>query len=153
MNELLNGFQKNTADFLDALALFPDRARTIAPEGEWSAAFIVHHVADGELHFAARYLHILGSDNPTMIYFEEERYPVALHYDQRSIAKSLASIAGLRAMIFEVLSTVDESAWSRTTKTEDGNSFTLIQLLETASSHLVSHTEQLKELHAKNLTM
>ena len=147
MNEILNSFQKNTADFLDALALFPDRARTIAPEGEWSAAFIVHHVADGELHFAARYLHTLGSDNPTMVYFEEERYPAALHYDQRTISRSLASIAGIRAMIFEVLSTVDESAWSRTTTTEDGASFTLAQLVEKANSHLVSHTEQLKALH------
>ena len=147
MSKVLENFQKNTTDFLDALALFPDRARTIAPEGEWSAAFIVHHVADGELHFAARYLHTLGSDNPTMVYFEEERYPAALHYDQRSISKSLASIAGIRAMIYEVLSTVDESAWSRTTTTEDGASFTLAQLVEKASSHLVGHTEQLKALH------
>ena len=149
MSKALENFQKNTADFLDALALFPDRDRTIAPEGEWSAAFIVHHVADGELHFAARYLHTLGSDNPTMIYFEEERYPAALHYDQRSISKSLASIAGIRAMIFEVLSTVDEGAWSRTTTSEDGASFTLAQLVEKASSHLISHTEQLKALHSQ----
>jgi hypothetical protein len=149
MNMALENFQKNTADFLDALALFPDRSRTIAPDGEWSAAFIVHHVADGELHFAARYLHTLGSDNPTMIYFEEERYPTALHYDQRSIAKSLASIAGIRAMVFEVLSTVDETAWSRTTTSQDGVVFTLTQLVEKASTHLVSHTEQLKSLHAQ----
>jgi hypothetical protein len=153
MNMALENFQKNTADFLEALALFPDRGRTIAPDGEWSAAFIVHHVADGELHFAARYLHTLGSDNPTMIYFEEERYPAALHYDQRSIAKSLASIAGIRAMVFEVLSTVDESAWSRTTTSQDGAVFTLAQLIEKANSHLVSHTQQLKELRAKYLTM
>jgi hypothetical protein len=149
MNKALENFQKNTADFLDALALFPDRARTIAPEGEWSAAFIVHHVADGELHFAARYLHILGSDNPTMIYFEEERYPSALRYDLRSISKSLASIAGIRAMILEVLSKVDEGAWSRTTTSEDGDTFTLAQLVEKANSHLMSHTEQLKALHSQ----
>lgn len=149
MNEILNSFQKNTADFLDALALFPDRSRTIAPEGEWSAAFIVHHVADGELHFAARYLHTLGSDNPTMVYFDEDRYPEALHYEQRSIVKSLASIAGIRAMIFEVLSNVDESAWSRKTTSEDGKTFTLAELVEKASGHLVSHTEQLKALHAQ----
>jgi hypothetical protein len=147
MNKVLESFQKNTADFLDALALFPDRSRTIAPEGEWSAAYIVHHVADGELHFAARYLHTLGSDNPTMIYFEEERYPAALHYEKRSVSKSLASIAGIRAMVFEVLSHVDENAWTRTTTTEDGASFTLAQLVEKAGSHLVSHTEQLKALH------
>lgn len=149
MNEILNSFQKNTADFLDALALFPDRSRTIAPEGEWSAAFIVHHVADGELHFAARYLHTLGSDNPTMVYFDEDRYPEALHYEQRSIVKSLASIAGIRAMIFEVLSSVDESAWSRETTSEDGKTFTLAELVEKASGHLVSHTGQLKALHAQ----
>ena len=148
MSNHLAHFQKNTSDFLDALALFPDRARSVAPEGEWSAAFIVHHVADGELHFAARYLHTLGSDNPTLVYFEEERYPDALHYDKRSISKSLASIAGIRAMIFEVLSTVEESAWTRTTTSEDGTTFTLAELVEKASGHLVSHTEQLKALHA-----
>ena len=149
MSDLLNGFQKNTSDFLDALALFPDRSRTFAPEGEWSAAYIVHHVADGELHFAARYLHTLGSENPTMVYFDEDRYPVALSYEKRTVAKSLASIAGIRAMIFEVLSNVDESAWSRQTTSEDGQSFTLAALVEKANSHLVSHTEQLKALHAQ----
>lgn len=149
MNKALDNFSKQTADFLDALALFPDRSRTIAPEGEWSAAYIVHHVADGELHFAARYLHILGSDNPTMVYFDEDRYPEALHYEKRSISKSLASIAGIRAMILEVLSHVDESAWSRQTTSEDGKSFTLAELVEKASGHLFSHTEQLKALHAQ----
>jgi hypothetical protein len=149
MNKALDSFQKNTSDFLDALAHFPDRARAIAPEGEWSAAFIVHHVADGELHFAARYLHTLGSDNPTMVYFEEERYPEALHYEKRSIAMSLASIAGIRAMIYEVLSTVDEGAWSRTTTSQDGVTFTLADLVEKASGHLVSHTEQLRALHTQ----
>ncbi|CAN2225268.1 metal-dependent hydrolase [Candidatus Nanopelagicaceae bacterium] len=149
MSNLLDGFQKNTADFLDALALFPDRSRTIAPAGEWSAAYIVHHVADGELHFAARYLHTLGSDNPTMVYFDEDRYPEALSYEKRTVAKSLASIAGIRAMIFEVLSNVDESAWSRQTTSEDGKSFTLAELVAKASGHLVSHTEQLRALHAQ----
>ena len=149
MSDILDGFQKNTTDFLDALALFPDRSRTVAPEGEWSAAYIVHHVADGELHFAARYLHTLGSDNPTMVYFDEDRYPVALSYEKRTVAKSLASIAGIRAMIFEVLSNVDESAWSRQTTSEDGQSFSLAALVEKASGHLVSHTEQLKALHAQ----
>jgi hypothetical protein len=149
MNTTLENFQKRTNDFLDALALFPDRARTIAPEGEWSAAYIVHHVADGELHFAARYLHILGSDNPLMIYFEEERYPDALHYEKRSVSKSLAAIAGIRAMVLEVLSTVDESAWARTTHTPDGEVFTLADLLAKADAHMAGHIDQLKALHAQ----
>lgn len=149
MNNVLDHFQKHTADFLDAIALFPENSRALAPEGEWSAAFVVHHVADGELHFAARYLHTLGSDNPAMVYFEEERYPDALHYAKRSVAKSLASIAGIRAMVFEVLSVIDESAWSRTTTTLDGKIFTLAELFAKADSHLVSHTEQLIALKSQ----
>ncbi len=147
-NPLVN-FQKNTANFLDALALFPDRARTIAPEGEWPAAFIVHHVSDAELHFAARYLAILASENPTMVYFDEELYPEALDYQNRSITKSLAAIAGVRAMVEDVLSRIDESALDRKTTAEDGKQFTLGELLEKADSHMVAHTEQLKALHAQ----
>ena len=149
MNQALVDFQAQTTQFLDALALFPERQRNEAPEGEWSAAYIVHHVSDGELHFAARYLHTLGSDNPTLVYFDEDRYPVALSYDKRTVAKSLASIVGIRSMILEVLSQLDESAWSRTTTGEDGQVFTLEGLLEKASGHIAGHTDQLKALHAQ----
>jgi len=149
MNAGIENFQKRTTEFLDALALFPDRARSTAPEGDWSAAFIVHHVSDAELHFAARYLSTLASDNPTMVYFDEELYPDALNYEKRNITKSLASISGVRAMVLDVLTNIEESALLRTTTAEDGAQFTLGELLEKADSHMASHTEQLKELHAK----
>ena len=148
MHAALENFQKHTAEFLDAVALFPERDRNTAPEGEWSAAFVIHHVADGELHFAARYLHTLGSDDPLMIYFEEERYPDALHYAQRSVAKSLASIAGIRAMVLDVLSSVDEAAWARTTHNPASEVFTLADLVAKADDHMVGHIAQLKELHS-----
>ncbi len=146
MHPLIEEFQQHTTEFLDALALFNDRERLIAPEGEWSAAFVVHHMADGELHFAARYLHTLGSDNPPMVYFEEERYPEALHYAKRSVAKSLASIAGNRAMVLEILSAISDEAWSRTTTTIDGVAYSLADMVAKADEHIVSHTEQLRAL-------
>ena len=46
MHSAIENYQRRTTEFLDALALFPDRLRTTAPEGQWSAAFIVHHVSD-----------------------------------------------------------------------------------------------------------
>ena len=146
MKSALETFQKNTTSFLDALALIPDRMRSQAPENEWSAAYIVHHVADCELHFAARYLMMLGTDNPQMFYFDEEKYPEALHYESRTLGKSLASIVGIRTMILEILSSIDSAAWSRKTSAEDGVVFTLEGLLEKANAHLNSHTDQLKAI-------
>jgi hypothetical protein len=146
MNHSIENFAQRTTDFLDALAMIPGNKRGIAPEGEWSAAYVVHHVADGELHFAARYLHTLGSDNPTMVFFEEERYPEALFYAKRSVAKSIASIVGIRGMVLEALSEVAEGDWGRIATATNGEVFTLKQLVEKADSHLLAHTEQLRAL-------
>jgi hypothetical protein len=144
----LDFFQRRTTEFLDALALIPDRARNTAPEGEWSAAYVVHHIADGEIHFAGRYLLALGSDNPTMFFFDEERYPQMLGYEKRSINKSLAAIVGIRATILESLSNIDQGHWSRTMVREDGVSITLEDLVVQADGHLAGHIEQLKALAA-----
>jgi len=149
MHPLLENYQKQTNDLLDAIALFPERARSIAPEGEWSAAFIVHHIADAELHFAARYFFTLGSDNPLMVPFDEDRYPEALHYAKRTVAKSLAAIVGIRSMVLEILSAVEDHAWSRITSTSGGDSYSLADLLAKADSHTTSHIDQLKALSSQ----
>jgi len=149
MNKALENFQKHTTEFLDTLALIPDRARNTAPEGEWSAAYIVHHIADGEIHFAGRYLLALGSDNPTMFFFDEERYPEMLGYEKRSINKSLAAIVGIRAAILETLSLIDDQHWARTMVREDGVTVTLEDLVLQADGHITGHIEQLKELAAQ----
>jgi hypothetical protein len=81
-----------------------------------------------------------------MVFFEEERYPQALFYAKRSVAKSLASIVGIRAMVLEVLREVSENGWSRITTATNGEVFSLMQLVEKADKHLQSHTEQLLAL-------
>jgi hypothetical protein len=149
MNKALENFQKHTTEFLDALALIPDRARNTAPAGEWSAAYIVHHIADGEIHFAGRYLLALGSDNPTMFFFDEERYPEMLGYEKRSINKSLAAIVGIRATILETLSLIEDQHWVRTMVREDGVTVTLEDLVIQADGHISGHIEQLKALAAQ----
>ncbi len=149
MNKALENFQKHTTEFLDALALIPDRARNTAPAGEWSAAYIVHHIADGEIHFAGRYLLALGSDNPTMFFFDEERYPEMLGYEKRSINKSLAAIVGIRATILETLSLIEDQHWARTMVREDGVTVTLEDLVIQADGHISGHIELLKALAAQ----
>jgi hypothetical protein len=148
MHKALENFQQHTTDFLDALALFPERSRNIAPEGEWSAAYIVHHISDGETHFAGRFLLTLGADNPPLVLFNEEWYPEVLHYEKRTINKSLAAIVGMRSMILETLSLVDDDKWNRTMAREDGTLVTLAELVLQADGHLVGHIDQLRKLAA-----
>ena len=147
MNSAIENFQSHTTNFLDALALFPERTRSITPEDQWSAAFIVHHLADGEIHFAGRYLLALGADNPRIPFFNEDWYPEMLHYEKRSVNKSLAAIVGVRANILETLTLIDENHWSRPMTMEDGSQKTLSEIVIQGDGHLLGHIEQLKELH------
>lgn len=151
MHSALKDFQKNTNNFLDALSLFPERSRTVAPEGQWSAAFIVHHLSDGQTNFAGRFLLTLGADNPHLVLFNEDWYPEVLHYEKRTVNKSLAAIVGMRAMLLETLSLVDDHHWARTMLREDGSLSTLADLVVQGESHLVGHIEQLRALHAQTL--
>ena len=148
MHQALENFQQHTTDFLDALALFPERSRTIAPAGEWSAAYIVHHISDGGTHFAGRFLLTLGADNPPLTLFNEEWYPEVLHYEKRTVNKSLAAIVGIRTMIFETLSLIDDEKWARTMQREDGSLATLADLVVQGDGHLTGHIDQLRKLAA-----
>ena len=148
MHKALEDFQQHTNEFLDALALFPERSRYTAPDGEWSAAYIVHHLSDGETHFAGRFLLTLGADNPPLVLFNEEWYPEVLHYEKRTLNKSLAAIVGIRSMILETLSLVDEKHWVRTMQREDGSQSTLADLVRQGDGHLTGHIDQLRKLAA-----
>jgi hypothetical protein len=84
-----------------------------------------------------------------MPYFDEDNYPSALKYEKRSLVKSLAAIVGIRSMVLEVFSEIDENSWSRITTAPDGAVFTLEDLFEKADSHMVAHTEQLIALKSQ----
>ena len=71
-----------------------------------------------------------------------------LHYEKRSVAKSLAAIVGLRSMVLETLSLIDDHHWQRTMTMEDGSTITLAGLVEKADGHIVGHTQQLISLSA-----
>ena len=148
MSEQLALFDRHTNEFLDALALIPDSKRKISVDGEWSAAFIVHHTADVEVHFAARYLLLLGADNPPLIFFDENLYPDRLDYAGRTLSKSLAAIVGIRTMMSETLGKLQSADWDRTMTHSDGKTATLSRLVEKADGHIVSHTVQLRSLAA-----
>ena len=117
-------------------------------EGGWSAAYVVHHVADGELHFASRYLHAIGDISPSIQPFDEEAYPERVNYAKRQIKTSLAAIVGIRSMVAEVFTNATDADWYKVSKHPELGPVTLSELFEKADSHLVGHTQQLRDISA-----
>lgn len=144
----LERFASHGKEFLDVLATVPEAHRYTTVDGGWSAAYVVHHVADGELHFTSRYLHAIGDENPSIQPFDEEAYPERVNYAMRKVKTSLAAIAGVRALAAEVFANATDADWNKVSNHPELGPVTLSELFEKADSHLVAHTQQLREIAA-----
>ena len=146
--ERLKRFEIHGKEFLDVLATIPEAHRYTMVDGGWSAAYVVHHMADGELHFTSRYLHAIGDENPNIQPFDEESYPERVNYALRKVKTSLAAIAGVRALASEILANATDADWNKVSNHPELGPVTLSELFEKADSHIVGHTQQLREIAA-----
>ena len=144
----LDRFAAHGKEFQEVLSTIPEAHRYTMVDGGWSAAYVVHHVADGELHFASRYLHAIGDISPSIQPFDEEAYPERVNYAKRQVKTSLAAIVGIRAMVSEVFTNATEADWDKLSNHPELGPITLSELFEKADSHLVGHTQQLRDISA-----
>ncbi|MEY2597293.1 MAG: hypothetical protein RL437_602 [Actinomycetota bacterium] len=144
----LDRFAAHGKEFQEVLSTIPEAHRYTMVEGGWSAAYVVHHVADGELHFASRYLHAIGDISPSIQPFDEEAYPERVNYAKRQIKTSLAAIVGIRSLVAEVFTNATDADWDKVSKHPELGPVTLSELFEKADSHLVGHTQQLRDISA-----
>ena len=144
----LERFVAHGKEFQEVLSTIPEAHRYTMVEGGWSAAYVLHHMADGELHFASRYLHAIGDESPLIQPFDEEKYPERVNYAKRQVKTSLAAMVGIRAMVLEVLTNATDSDWDKLSSHPELGPVTLSELFEKADSHIVGHTQQLREISA-----
>ena len=145
--DLLAEFIKNGKEFISI-------AKTISPQdlektplaGEWSAAYVLHHMCDGEMHFATRYITNLAEITPNIVPFNENVYPNRLQYAKRDALTSLAAIEGIQLAVANILGTIPESEWSRTSMHPEGGLMTLADLFAMDTRHSKSHAAQLRDI-------
>ncbi len=144
---LLAEYAKNCTELLE-LARSIGAEDLVKPptESQWSAAFVIHHMADVDARFATRFLQILTADKPAIVAFDAEIYPAPLNYTQRNASDSLLAIAGLQAVVTNILSLVSDSDWSRVGIHSEKGEVTLSDILTLTNNHIVAHTNQLRQI-------
>jgi uncharacterized damage-inducible protein DinB len=154
MSDSTKNSQDLLAEFIKYGKEFTALAKSISSQdlsknpiaGEWSAAFVLQHMCDGELHFATRYLNNLAEETPKIFPFNEDIYPDRLNYSKRDAQASLAAIEGIQIVAANILSTIPEGDWSRTSVHEERGLVTLADLVSLATGHSKSHAGQLQDL-------
>ena len=128
-----------------AQSLSHEQMNSAPANGEWSPAFIVHHMADAEALFTTRFMRILSEENPTIEPFDEEVFPTRLNYAARSAAASLALVEGARRASADLLDSLDTHAWNRKGTHSERGEFPLHAAVALATGHIEAHHQQLEE--------
>jgi hypothetical protein len=54
-NEILSKYHASAISFIEEGKRISSDALNKSKDGEWSAAFVIHHIADAEIQFGVRY--------------------------------------------------------------------------------------------------
>jgi len=144
--EIANAYRISGEKFVALAKSLSESQMNTAPEnGEWSPAYIVHHMADAEAFFTTRFMRILSEENPTIEPFDEEVFPARLNYAERSAKASLALIEGARIASADLLDSLDAQAWNRKGTHSERGEFPLHAAVALATGHIEAHQRQLEE--------
>lgn len=130
-----------------SLAGFPAEKLTAHPiPGKWSAAEILHHLADSETTSALRLRRLLVEDKPVIHGYDQELFASRLKYNERPIGPSLEAFRAARATTMQLLRLMSDEDWTREGWHTEGGRYTPENWLEIYAVHAHNHAAQIARL-------
>jgi hypothetical protein len=126
---------------------FPEESLTarLLP-GKWSAAEIVHHLADAESIAAQRLRALLAQERPLIHGYDQNAYAARLRYNERPIEPALEAFRAARATTLQLLRTMTEEDWKREGQHTEVGRYTAEAWLEIYAVHGHDHAAQIRRL-------
>jgi hypothetical protein len=126
---------------------FPKALLTAHPiPGKWSAAEIVHHLADSETTSAIRLRKLLVEEQPLIQGYDQDAYAARLNYNNRDIEPALDSFRSARATTAQLLDLMTDEDWQRVGTHSESGSYSTENWLEIYAAHAHNHANQIGRL-------
>jgi DinB superfamily len=132
-----------------ALEGFPARKLTARPfRGKWTAAEIVHHLADSEMISAVRLRHLLAEDAPVIHAYDQAVFAARLRYNERDMAPALEAFHAARSTSVQLLERMTARDWARQAWHTENGTYGPERWLEIYAVHAHNHAGQIARLRA-----
>lgn len=114
-------------------------------EGGWTCRQVIHHVADSHMNAFLRFRWVVSEDHPTIKTYDQDEW--AKFPDLKlPVEPSLQLLDALHIRFTTFLSSLPESAWSRTAIHPDHGEITMDDLLDIYTVHGHNHAKQITDL-------
>ena len=130
-----------------ALQGFPAAGLTAHPiPGKWSAAEIVHHLADSESISAQRLRKLLAEEHAVIHGYDQEAWAVKLRYNEREPAPALEAFRAARATTAQLLPGMTDADWAREGWHTESGRYSAETWLRIYAAHAHNHAAQIRRL-------
>ena len=131
----------------EALENFPAEKLTarLIP-GKWTAAEIVHHLADSEMTSAIRLRKLLSEDFPVIYGYDQDLYTSRMRYNERPLEPALEAFRAARSTTRQLLEIMSEEEWQRKGWHSEHGLYTIEMWLRIYAAHGHEHAAQIRRL-------
>jgi hypothetical protein len=146
---LIARYREGVEEVARALEGFPGQDLTARPfPGKWTAAEIVHHLADSEMQSAIRLRKLLAEPHPVIQGYDQEAWAVKLHYQDRPIGPALAAFRAARETTAQLFEHMSDEDWRHLGWHSEAGSYHSELWLEIYADHAHGHADQIRRLKA-----
>jgi hypothetical protein len=147
--KLIQQYRDGYSQVARALDGFPAGKLTARPfTGKWTAAEIVHHLADSEMTSAIRIRKLLAEPFPVIQAYDQERFAELMHYQERPIEPSLQAFRYARESTAQLFEHMSEADWRKLGWHSEAGSYHTERWLEIYAAHAHGHADQIARLKA-----
>lgn len=145
--KLIDQYKDGYAEVAKALEGFPADLLTAHPiAGKWSAAEIVHHLADSETTSGLRLRRLLVEDHPLIQGYDQDAYAARLSYNARAITPSLEAFRSARATAAQLFEFMTDEDWRKEGTHSESGSYSSEDWLKIYAAHAHNHAAQIRRL-------
>jgi len=145
--ELIAKYKGGYGEVARNLEGFPEALLTSHPiPGKWSAAEIVHHLADSETTGGLRLRRLLVEDDPLIQGYDQDAYAARLNYNNRDMAPALDAFRSARATTAQLLDSMSDDDWRREGTHSESGSYSAEDWLAIYAAHAHNHASQIGRL-------
>lgn len=145
--QLIDQYRKGVDEVVKALEGFPQGDLTAHPiAGKWSAAEIVHHLADSETISMQRLRRLLTEAHPVIHGYDQEAWARDLGYNQRPMEPALMAFRAARETTAQILQRMSDADWAREGWHTESGRYSAEKWLAIYAAHAHGHADQIRRL-------
>ncbi|GAB5535908.1 MAG: putative metal-dependent hydrolase [Rubricoccaceae bacterium] len=115
-------------------------------EGKWSAADVIHHLADSDVVWSVRLRRVLAEERPALDGYNQDLWASTLGYSHRPVGPSVELFGAARRMTLSLIAAATSENLQRVGVHGERGDESIAEMIRLYAGHDVAHRNQIERI-------